>query len=144
MFSLRMSTVQFSLSIQSNATLLFCFILSSQSFSISPQAVLASFVLGGATRIAKRYLEAVYAGLRVCYNSIFGLKEPLVCCWTKPLVLSIQSKFSFWHACLLVWSTLSFLILHTSSWHTSSSKLPGVWSKINSWTHKFPVLFRRR
>ena len=28
-------------------------------------------------------------------RSIFGLHEPLACCWTKPLVLSTLSKFSF-------------------------------------------------
>ena len=47
-------TVEYPLFIQSDTMLLFCFILSSQSFSISlplPQAFLASIVVGGATRI---------------------------------------------------------------------------------------------
>ena len=51
---------------------------------------LASIFVGGATWIVKRYVpEFVSRGM-------FGLQEPLACCWTKTLVLSIISKFAFW------------------------------------------------
>ena len=106
-------------------------------FISPPQAVLASFVLRGARRIAKRYLDSC-----ICRSQSL-LQQYL---WTTKTTCMLldqttrTSKFSFWQACLHVSSTLSFLILHTSSWHSSNSKLPGVWSKINSWTHKFPLL----
>ena len=51
-----------------------------------------------------------------------------------PLVISTLSKFSFSR------STPSFLVLHANSRHASSSKLPGVRTNVNSWTHKFPLL----
>ena len=95
-FRLQTSTIKYPLFIQLDTTLLFCFIQSSQSFSISPppfNAYFASIVVGGAGRVVWRQLNS-------CTGLIFA--------------------YSF------TWSRLSFVILHTNSRHTSSSKLSGV------------------
>ena len=100
--------------------LLFCFILSSQIFSIS-------LVVGGATRIVwglKSSWTAVPVS-ELARRGIFGLHEPLAWCWTTTCTY-IMFPFH-----VLVYTEHSLLfILHTNSKHTSSSKATLIGTKV--------------
>ena len=77
--------------------MLCCFVLSSQSFAISPYAF---FCLHCCERSWKNCLEVAEQLYRsqILKDEVSldrGLHEQLACCWTKPLVLSTLCKFSF-------------------------------------------------